>query len=289
MRTPILLLLCYVVAALAPSRGHSQVYTFQDIAWGSSPSEVGSRLISLGYKYDKPSDTGSRNAAHQFLSADGARVFARFFDGTLASLNLRYSVPTPQRAVAFYEQVRDSLQRFHGFPSKIDSTSTYWIGPDTRTGTSLDSVRGMHYVWISHEGPLGDEWITAFVDSLGDSAPASKFPDLSPRWHVLHIDGEGRAAIDTDTQLGGEGTRLVWVRWDYSEDRTETSKGKTVRYDARMTRQEFDCRGRRTRIADTVLYLDGKVVHTFDPTFTNWSSLLPETVGEAILEGVCSR
>jgi S1-C subfamily serine protease len=83
----------------------------------------------------------------------------------------------------------------------------------------------------------------------------------------------------------GAGRRETWVEVKFETPRTLDGG---VRYDRRLTRDEFDCTGRRTRTRDILLYLNGSLVESFDAApQDSWSSVVPESVGEELHQRIC--
>lgn len=126
--------------------------------------------------------------------------------------------------------------------------------------------------------------LTFLLWSQIGSAQDNSWKDLDPNeWVVVATDTSGsvwklrRSDIANETNLNPQ----VWVTIDHSRD-------KTVQYRQSKRLIVFDCAGWRSKSISVIRYrADGAVVSSFDPSYPQYSYIVPDTVIEGAAQNAC--
>lgn len=114
-------------------------------------------------------------------------------------------------------------------------------------------------------------------DSVLRSVPDS-------RW--MHVGAGERYDVYVDRRsLAAGARRTAWVMHEFHQ----AQDARSGRYDRVRARVEYDCPGRRSRLRAMIQYLDGEVVASadWDEGESEWTEVVPESVGEMTMDAVC--
>lgn len=104
------------------------------------------------------------------------------------------------------------------------------------------------------------------------------------RWLLLD-PGEPRIELDTTTLTKSpDGFPRVWLRFTFKTPHVTADK----KYINMKWRVDFNCAKRQDSIAEAIQYAEnGDIVGDTKQPYTLWTEVVPETVGEAALNGFC--
>lgn len=136
---------------------------------------------------------------------------------------------------------------------------------------------------------LGSYTILVFDTSNASPARASAGSgDSGERW--ISAGRSERLALTFDrTRITviSAGTYRIWERRSYLN--TQTNSGGDV-YDVVLSHADVDCTRARTRLISFVQYLGNKVVKSASAESPDrWQPVVPESIGEALMEAVCAH
>ena len=140
----------------------------------------------------------------------------------------------------------------------------------------LSFTAAMVAVLFSAARPLGAQMIVH-----GDGSPG--------RYYPLYMADSTWAALDTESiARQDDGTLSVWISWDYVPVRRFSFLPAPA--DHMMQQQDVDCAARRMRPRVATYYApDGAVLRTYEgEADAPWKPVVPATIGEAVLDGVCA-
>lgn len=135
---------------------------------------------------------------------------------------------------------------------------------------------------------IGRDWKQVLEDALPPpigSSPTATLENQDTRWLRVRFDQESAAYLDTTRiERRADGIVAVWMNYRY-----KTPRGVSGLFFVRsIDHFEFDCVRSRTRATSTAKY-DGNGGLVFSSQMeTEWSDVIPESTGEALLRALCS-
>lgn len=104
--------------------------------------------------------------------------------------------------------------------------------------------------------------------------------EYATEWVAVTLSDEGDVyAINRDIRTLQSGYKSAWVRTDYNET--------IIAADSELSLQEFDCNARRRRSTRYIFFKGDDVVEDSSGV-GDWRYILPESVGDDLLNFVCS-
>ena len=119
---------------------------------------------------------------------------------------------------------------------------------------------------------------SAFLMLMGSPAQARQ-------WVVFFNNSTTTASLDVDSIKGEGSTRDFWVKSVHQE-----KPMGYIRYNSSLSRSWVNCSARKIGSSSLTLYnIQGSPVYSARETDepVSWSSVLPDTMGEAMLERIC--
>ena len=111
-------------------------------------------------------------------------------------------------------------------------------------------------------------------------------PAQARQWVVFFNNSTTTSSLDVDSIKGEGNIRDFWVKSVHQEEETMGY----VRYSSSLNRSWVNCYARKVGSSSLTLYsIQGRPVYSAKEADepVNWSSVLPDTMGEAMLEKVC--
>ena len=172
------------------------------------------------------------------------------------------------------------------------------VASDDDSGGGLDAKasfrapgRGEYLIDVlsaAERGGTGEYRLTVNGGAQRSSsgAPSGSAGTGSDRW-VKTAQSEGTGLFYDRTRISGLGNGMYRV-WTLRVEGPPVTDSEGLTYDSAISMEEVDCRGTRTRIVELIQYMRGKVVYSSDwDEPANWSSLIPESVGERHFLSLC--
>lgn len=112
------------------------------------------------------------------------------------------------------------------------------------------------------------------------------------RWQRIYRDKNVTIEVDTTSIRERNANIEAWMQWTYTELRPRAEARPAFK--SARSKIEFACFARQSRLISAVYYdVNGTVVHNWEPDNSllrneGWADLVPDTVGESELLGVCN-
>lgn len=115
-------------------------------------------------------------------------------------------------------------------------------------------------------------------------ATASAAPSYAADWVRISTASNGAVYFADGSTIVTEGTKKkVWIKIDFSRVKTEKARSALERW-------EFLCTGKQMRVASGVSYApDGSTFNSFQNSYATWEDVIPDSMGEAVMEMICDR
>jgi surface-adhesin protein E len=259
-----------------PGAAPAQQITFRDLPWGTPADSVRPRLEALGYRHLRPEPGGGGT----FAESDSVSLSTVLGGGRLVGVQLyrRTAAPSPEAAV---RSLSDSLARALGAPARGAGGELSWTRG--RSGLALTarpgpaghpSILRLHFHGPGHEDEMARR-----------GAFRGVFPALEEAWTILHLAADRRVALDTTSlRPQAPGVFRARFRTDYAQARRTMDVG---RFDALDLHADYDCAGRRWRIAQAALLLEGRRVDGMTAPAAGWQPETSDPFARRQLEAVC--
>ena len=124
--------------------------------------------------------------------------------------------------------------------------------------------------------------VCTVVSGVLGTLAASAQPAIASTYHLLTIDGDKAAVIDTDSVVGTGQLRTGW--WGFAFAEVQHDGGKS--YDRVLFKEQFDCSLRRVRGIAAAAY-DGGTLAWRKETNEDWSDPEPGSGGDKMLRIAC--
>jgi hypothetical protein len=276
-------LLSIVLVLVAASALHAQKpetrFTFPGIAWGAGYARTAQVLRGMGF--------APAEAKNAFANAAGDSLYAAFGDaGGLEAMTFTTHVQASDAWSAFNARA-GQLRQALGEP---DSTSTRLAVWRFDSGDQLFLAR--------EGGRLVEFYFSAEARAhlAGDLASAPQDADDGQAWYAARIQGTRWEPLTVGEHIGvaydpqrasrlADGTLDVWTRWDHAE---HESNDDGSRYDSTLEHMRIDCTGERMMTLQIIEYDGTHVVNNLTPPGAGWEPTVPETMGEQVIQGICS-
>jgi len=275
-------LVLFAASALHAQKAETR-FTFPGIAWGEGYARTAQALRQIGFAPAEAANTEAR----AFANERGDSLYAAFDDaGGLETMTFAAHVQASDAWSAFNaraQQLREAL----GEP---DSTSTRLAVWRFDSGDQLFLAR--------EGGRLVEFYFSAEAREklANDLASASQETDDAPAWYAARIRGTRWEPLTVGEQMGvaydpqrasrlADGTLDVWTRWDHAGYETNDDGS---RYDSTVEHMRIDCAGERMMTLQLIEYDGTRVVSTLTPPRPDWEPTVPETLGEQVIQGICS-
>jgi serine protease Do len=140
----------------------------------------------------------------------------------------------------------------------------------------------------SEHGQTGDYSLTVQTGARTNAAGslASSASTDGARWVTTGRSSTGNTFSYDRTRIQpmGSGVYRVWTRRELDSPADNTAGDY---YDRALSMDEIDCRRSRTRMVQLFEYLHSKLVYSSDSAPSEWSAIVPETVGETHFQTLC--
>ena len=130
----------------------------------------------------------------------------------------------------------------------------------------------------------------------GIAAVAFLNPAFAADWEPVASGDSGLiASVDVSSMSGPRNLRKAWVRYSYKDFQKGDASSDYRQYRSKVALAYFDCPGKRSATAKIVTYYgengSGENLSSkSDPNFAkNLDEVVPDSIGEALLERVCQR
>jgi len=278
------------------------------------PAQPLSRLVSSAESsLSFPEDDGAQSEevdpdlAWQALSfvaafalADSIAVGAQFL-GELDENDLQ--LDGPMDVVRFEgrqgQQIRISVEStdFDALAEVIDGSQLWedngWSVRDDDGGRGTNSAittmlprSGTYYLAIR----AYDDGVGAYRATVSDAryGQGAEPTEADNRWvYVLQTAEGGGVYFDSRTMSRIGRNRRAWVKLSYDQVQVDGE----MQFDDMLVLMQLDCESNKSKKEAEALHLGGELVSSTDiPSYQQeWSNVLPGTVGEAILDAICSH
>lgn len=245
---------------VAPLQG--QRITFGGLRWGLPADSVRPRLESLGWRF-----TGTSEHGDPIFRLGEVGAQAVIANGRLVRVNVVHPTTAAQHE-ARLRFIVDSLTTAYGPPSGTSEHGTAWEGSLSSLGATSDVFQDGQSaaVTVMYVGPGAE------LEQDRRAGKPEPFPALPEGWIELARSSDRRMSIDTASITApGRGVYRAGIRFDLLEPQTNAGQ----RYDAITYERDHDCTGRRMRVSDVVLHLQGQPVKTVGDG--SWTPARPDT------------
>jgi hypothetical protein len=277
-----IVLVLFAASALHAQKAETR-FTFPGIAWGEGYARTAQVLREIGFAPAEAANIPAR----AFADDRGDTLYAAFDDaGGLETMTFAAHVQASDAWRAFSDRAQQ-LRQSLGEPDSASTRLAVW---------RFDSG---DQLFLAREGSRLVEFYfsaEARAKLANDLASASQETDDAGAWYAARLQGTRWEPLTVGERMGvaydpqrasrlADGTLDVWTRWDHAE---HESNDDGSRYDSTLEHMRIDCAGERMMTLQLIEYDGTRVVNTLTPPRPDWEPTVPETLGEQVIQGICS-